>query len=205
MPRLLRLMTVPVLLGTLAACSSGPSVPRPDEENLRTQLAILMNRTANTNNQSWDKATGKKQLHSALPQGRPIAQGWLLEWKPTDGAIAYAIIPWSMLKVADPGIQAQTPYDGGKPATKDQESAISEAVYFGLDPKLRDVVLVNSVRISGDLAAFLVTPLLPIADDGYGFARRVDGIWQVEDLGSSEVGCGILSKAELDSFKVQCP
>lgn len=194
---------IPLLVLVLVAC--GNSVERPSEESLRAQLAVLMNRTANTDNQSWDKETGKTQLNSPLPKGRAVSQGWMLEWEPQDGAIAYAIIPWSMLKVKDPKIAAETPYDGGVPATQAQVREISDAVYYGLDPKLRDVVLVNAIRVSGDLAAFLATPLLPIADDGYGFARKVDGVWRIEDLGSSEVGCGVLKKNELEKFKVECP
>lgn len=194
---------IPLLALILVAC--GNATPRPDEEALRAQLAVLMNRTANTDNQSWDKAIGKSQLNGKLPKGRAIAQGWMLEWEPRDGAIAYAIIPWSMLKVKDPQIPADTPYANGQIASADEQSKITDAVYFGLDPKIRDVVSINSIRIQKDLAAFLVTPLLPIADDGYGFARRVDGNWVVEDLGSSEVGCGILKEAELRAFGVVCP
>lgn len=194
---------IPVLALILVAC--GNSVPRPEEESLRAQLAVLMNRTANTDNQSWDKATGKAQLAAALPKGRAISQGWLLEWEPRHGAIAYAIIPWSMLKMKDPKIKAEAPYEGGTELSASQVKQITEAVYYDLDPKLRDVVLINNVRVSGNLAAFLATPLLPIADDGYGFARRVDGAWRIEDLGSSEVGCGVLSSRELEKFKVKCP
>lgn len=194
--------TLLVFLLVLAAC--GSSVPRPAEEDLRAQMAVLLNRVANTDNQSWDNALAKRQLNSALPQGRATAQGWLLEWTPRDGALAYALIPWDSLGLADPGVKGQTPYDGGQPANQTERAAIAEAVHAGLDPLIRDVVLVNSIRISGDLAAFLVTPLLPVADDGYGFARKSGGAWVVEDLGSSDVGCGILTAGELQKFKMRC-
>lgn len=199
MKRLVLLILLPLLL-----MSCGSNIPRPTEESLKTELAILVNRAANTENQSWNNDVVSQQINAPLPQGKATSLGWMLEWQPRDGGLAYAIIPWAMLNAADPGIAAEVPYGGGTIASKSDTRAISDAVRDQLGSPLVDVIAVHSIRLSGEYAVFAVTPLLPMADDGYGFAQKVNGSWQVLDLGSSDVGCGIVPTNVLDSFKVRC-
>lgn len=185
----------------LAAC--GTQVPRPSEQSLRAQLEVLLNRAGNSQI-SWNQNVVNKQLEASLPQGKATSVGWMLEWKPQDGGLAYAIIPWEMLGVADPKVEAELPYGGGKDADKADAAQIRQTVIAGLDPSFRDLVSVHSIRTYGKYAAFSVTVLLPVADDAYGFAEKVGSGWEVRDLGSAEVGCGLVPKKILSEFKVRC-
>lgn len=190
-----------LLTGFLVAC--GTSVPRPSEENLRAQIDVLLNR-ASLNETSWSKPVVRQQLKSSLPKGRAVTAGWMLEWEPQDGGLAYVIVPWEMLKVEDPQVKGDLPYGGGQEASKGDAKAIKEVVISGLDPSFRYLVSVHSIRVSGNFAAFFLSTLLPVADDAYGFAEKVDGSWEVRDLGSAEVGCGLVPKSVLKEFKVRC-
>lgn len=190
------------LVVAITGCSS--PVPRPDENTLRSQLAILVNRASNGDQESWNNALVEKQISASLPKGSATPLGWMLEWKPADGALAYAIIPWSMLGVADPQLKAKTVYGGGPAASAQQAREITSVVIEGLDSTLTNVVAVHSIRIIGNYAAFSVTPLLPVADDAYGFAQFVSGQWEVIDLGTSDVGCGIVPASDLSQFKLRC-
>lgn len=187
---------------SVASCSS--PVPRPNESLLRDQLAVLVNRVSNTDQQYWDNSVVDKQIGAALPRGSATSLGWMLEWEPADGALAYAIIPWSMMSITDPQIEPKTIYDGGVSPRSKQARAVEDAVLGSLDSALINIVSVHSIRISGSYAAFSVTPLLPVADDAYGFAHLVSGRWEVIDLGTSDVGCGLVPASVLSDFKVEC-
>lgn len=190
-----------LLLLALSACGSQP--PRPGEETLRAQIDVLLNRAGNSQ-VSWNASVVKQQLETSLPQGKATSVGWMLEWKPVDGGLAYAIVPWSMLKVTAPKMHESLAYDGGSSVSKSDALQIEEVVTAGLDPAIRYLVNVHSMRQYGKYVAFSVTPLLPVADDGYGFVERVNQRWEVRDLGSAEVGCGLVPKKILNEFKVEC-
>lgn len=199
MKRLVFLLLLPLVV---AGC--GVDVPRPPEDALKAQLAVLVNRAENSENQSWDNEVVSRQIVAPLPRGKATALGWMLEWTPEDGALAYAIIPWSLLSMSDPGIKAELPYSGGVPPGKSVVAQITAVVKDQLPSPLVDVVAIHSVRLHGKYAAFSVTPLLPMADDGYGFAKNVAGVWEVIDLGSSDVGCGLLPNNIEKSFQLRC-
>lgn len=178
-------------------------MPRPSDEQLRAQLDVLLNRAGNSQ-LSWNQKVVTQQIADQLPQGKPTTAGWMMEWKPIDGGLAYAIIPWNMLGLADPKVESPLPYNGGKEASQSDVQKLRDVVASGLDPSFRDLVAIHSIRVAGKFAAFSVTPLLPVADDGYGFAEKVGSTWEVRDLGSAEVGCGLVPAKVLDQFKVRC-
>ena len=204
----LRIAALATSLIFLAGCSVTAGNKRPEDAKLRDGIKLLITQFEEKHPDliNWKKSAVETQISSTMPDGYATEAGWTIVWKQaTNGQFSRVVVPWLVLGQLPDNFASDThAYTGGKTITYSQETNIRALQQKG-DSYFAAVVHIRQSTIDPTWYIFESIPYLPVTDNAYGFAHKVNGKTAITDFGTATVGCGRVPEAVEKEFGFSCP
>jgi len=208
MKLLLRSAALATSLLVLASCSVTDGNKRPEDAKLRDGIKLLITQFEQKHPDliNWKRSAVEKQISSTMPNGYATEAGWTLVWKNANSdQFVRVVVPWLVLgQLPDTYAVDTKAYTGGKAITYSQETNIRALQQNG-DEYFAAVVHIRQSTIDPTWYIYESIPYLPVTDNAYGFAHKLNGKTTIADFGTATVGCGRVPAAIEKEFGFSCP
>jgi hypothetical protein len=194
----------------LTGCGLPTGNERPQDSKMRDGIKLLITQFESKYPKlvNWESKKVRAQISKRLPDGMATESGWTLKWPDyAEGELSSVVIPWVIL--------AQYPtkfapdinnYNEGMPVPAGVAAQITKLKQdeFGSN-FFASVVNQRISTVDRKWIVFTTVPYLPVTDPAYGFAKSVNGKWEIVDFGTATVGCSVVPTAVQSEFGFTCP